>query len=218
MQKKEVCITAGKTAGGIVHCFIDSLKKTGKVGETVIKVTDLCIKTTYKGYKTVVTKTDNFFKRIGYGGNLACWESKQKDVFMKLGEKLFNEKKSNQDKSSGNIIKGEEVEGLLEKAKTCENEIQNIKDKIAIQSKKMDDIAIIKRAKKDMENKDARVRKVALRILERVGTKEVIPIISWALSDPDSEVKQRAVEIIARLEEKCMGPQKIKANKRIEQK
>ena len=73
VEDKEVCIKAGKTAGGIMRFIIDTVKKTGKFGEAVINTTEACVKTSCDAWNTVCAKGDNFIKRIGYGSNLACW-------------------------------------------------------------------------------------------------------------------------------------------------
>lgn len=201
-NEKEICIKAGATAGSIVRCLIDSVKKTGKAGESVVEATGTLAKATSKECKTLCSKVDNFCKRIGYGGKVAGWESKQKEVFMKIGEKIFDEKELKHTASSSDILEEKEIKELLKNARIYEEEIQKLKDEIALQKQKMDTLAIIKRAEEDIERDDPRIRRVAVRVLERIGTRDVIPLITKALADPDSEVRQRAAEVMHRLADK----------------
>lgn len=207
---KEICVKAGKTAGGVVRYVVDTIKKTGKIGNSIGETISTGAKAVAEGWQSCCTGFDNFCKRIRYGSKTAAFESKQKDVFTRIGEKVFVEKELKKEEDS-NILEDIEMKEFLEKASSHEKEIQKIKDELAIQKQKMDTIAVIKRAKEDLENKDARIRRVAIRVLERVGTKEVIPYLSNVLNDPDSEVRERASDVMHKLVEKFKEVQKSSA-------
>ena len=112
---------------------------------------------------------------------------------------MFTEKELKRNKSTEEILKDKKIEELILKANMYEKEIQRIKEERELQQQSMAALAIINRAKEDLKSLDAKRRIIALRLLEKVGTEEVIPVLTEALNDIDEAVKLRAGEIIIEL-------------------
>jgi len=218
-ENHELCIKAGATAGEIIRCVVDTVKKTGKAGEAVVKLGNKCSEKTAESCRNIRQKFRNLRKSAGYNKELAAWESRQKEVFLKIGEKIFKEKEYKQAETPAQVIEGKEVKALLDKAKSCEKEIQKIKDEMALEKQKAETLLILRRAENDLKSEDPRIRRVAVRVLERVASlvskSEILPLISKTLDDPDFEVKERAAEIMHKLADKVKVKEKMSAKAEI---
>jgi len=192
---KKVCVTAGKTAGSVVRGAADlteSVRKgTSVIGQTLVST----CKATGQVLHEVSLKIGNLCSRVKTDSHFAYWESKQKEVFHKLGKELFILKES----EKTDILEDKKVKELIEEAHSHEKEMQKIKDEMALQRQKMELAITLKRAEEDLKSTDPRIRRVAIRVLERIGAKEAIPYLTKALNDPDMEVRTRASEVMHKL-------------------
>ena len=163
-------------------------KKTGKVGALIKK----CVDSTANATGRMCARLGNLCKSISTDGQLAAWDEKQKEVYLQLGEEIFRGIREKPE----NLLEQENVKNLLERAGENESHIQEIKEATALQKHKMDGIAIFKQAKDNLQSKDPRMRRVAIRLFERLGDKKAIPLLTGALEDPDSEVRERAARVL----------------------
>lgn len=190
-MSKRICVEASKAAGSCVRGVIDLGRRTGKVGEAVKR----CAEATADATKRLCAKIGNLFKRVSTDGQLAAWTEKQKDIFLQLGEQVF----LGYQQKIENLLEQENIKRLLEQASECEKRKSEIKEAIAEQKRKMDEIEIFKRAEENLKSQDPRMRRVAIRVLERLSDKKAIPLLTKALEDPDPEVKERAAEVLHKL-------------------
>lgn len=190
-MSKQICVEAGKAAGSCVRGVVELTRKTGKVGEVVKK----CAVSTVDATKRFCAKVGNLFKRVSTDGQLAAWTEKQKDVFLQLGEQVF----LGYQQRIENLLEQENIKNLLEQASECEKHKSEIKEAIVEQKRKMDEIVIFKRAKENLESQDPRMRRVAIRVFERLGDRKAIPLLTKALEDPDEEVRKHAREVLHKL-------------------
>ena len=60
----------------------------------------------------------------------------------------------------------------------------------------MDALAIFKRAKSNLSSENPRVRKVAIRVMGKLGDRNAIPYINNMLEDSDPAVRAKAAEVL----------------------
>ena len=192
---KQVCVTAGKTAGSVVR-GASNLTESVRKGTSVISQTlvSTC-KATGQILQEVSLKIGNLCSRVKTDSHFAYWENKQKETFHKFGQEIFRLTESGET----NVLESKNIKELLEEARNCEKEMQKIKDEMAVQRQKMELAITLKRAETDLKSTDPRIRRVAIRVLERVGVKEAIPYLTGALNDPDMEVRTRASDVMHKL-------------------
>lgn len=125
---KQVCVKAGESAGSVVKTT--SNKTRGLVGicRVICETVGLVIKSTCQTTKEVCTKSGNLFHRVKKDGQIAVLETKQKDIFSKLGQEVFSSVES----GVTNIVEYEKAKELLKSAHNCKKNIQKIKDEIAL--------------------------------------------------------------------------------------
>ena len=195
---KQVCVKAGEAAGSVVRTTANATK--GLVGgcSVICETISTVAKSTYQMTKEVCTKLGNLFHHVRKDSQIAILETKQKEIFSKLGQEVFSSVES----GVTNIVEDEKAKELLKSAGNCEKDIQKVKDEIELQQQKMEEIAILKRVKNELKSEDPRIRRVAIRVLERVENKEAVSILSQCLSDPDIEVKTRAADVMRKLVDK----------------
>ena len=97
-----LCIRAESTAGDVVKCVVDTLKKSGNTGEKLFRMTE---EATTQGYKKVYNKVNLIYDKIDTQRKKMILERKLSNVFSEIGEAVFKEK----------VVKGSDsAEDLLE--------------------------------------------------------------------------------------------------------
>ena len=195
MQEKGTCVSVGKCVGSTYRRLVD---KTDKIRHFLRNASRSVAEET----EVICAKFGNLFKRVKNDGQLAHWEMKQKDNFAKFGEEVFRLKESELNK----MFEDQNVKKVVEQIRQDESQIQKIKDAMYVQKKRMEETLIFKRAVDELKSPEARLRRVALRVIERLGKREAIPYLVTLLEDPDQEVRQRAKEIIQKLTALCGQP------------
>ena len=188
MKEKGICVMVGKCVGSTYRKVIEKTnsfmlflgKASQSAGEEI---------------REMFAKSDNLFRRVKNDGQLAHWEMKQKDNFAKFGEEVYRLKEAEINK----LFKEGNVKQILEQIKKDQVQIDEIKDAMYAQQKRMSEIIIFKRALVELKSPEAHTRRVALRVMERINKKEAIPHLVNVLSDPDPEVRDRARELIQKL-------------------
>lgn len=185
MKEKGPCVLVGKLVGSAYRKMAEQTRKIryflGRAAGTVAEEV-----------RVMTAKFGNLFKRVKTDGQLAHWEMKQKDDFAELGEEIFRLKEAELD----SLFKEESILKILEQLKQDQAKLKEVKDAVYGQRRRMEEIIIFRHALDKLKNPEARVRRVALRVLERLGKKEAIPHLVNLLEDPDPEVRQRARDII----------------------
>ena len=192
---KKVCVEAGKVAGSIVRSAADVTESVSKGTSVISQVIASTCKATGQALHEVTLKIGNLCSHLKTNSHFAYWETKQKEAFHKFGQEIFNLIVS----EKPDVLEDKKVKELFEEAQNCEKEMQKIKDEMAIQRQKMEIAITLKRAEADLKSDDPRIRRVAIRVLERIGVKEAIPYLTVALNDADLEVRTRASEVMHKL-------------------
>lgn len=202
-MSKQICVEAGKVAGKVVRTTAGATQKACGGLASVGKSINPMVKSICDSTKNLCSKLGHLFSRVRKDSRLAVLEVRQKDVFQKIGQEVF----SLLDSGKKDILENESAKDLLKEAGNYEKEMQKVKDEISLRMQKMEEREIFNRAKTELRDPDPRKRRIAIRILERIGTTEVLPILSECLRDSDNEVKSRAAITI----EKIVGNLKKKA-------
>lgn len=188
MKEKGTCVAVGKCVGSTYRKVVE---KTSGLRHFFGKVT----RSVGEETKVILAKVGNLFKRVKHDGHLAHWEMKQKDNFARFGEEIFRIKEAELD----TMITDKDVKKIVEQIKEDQSHIQQIKDAMYAQKRHMEETLMFKRAVDELTSPESRMRRVALRVMERLGKKEAIPYLVKLLEDPDQEVRDRAREVIQKL-------------------
>jgi len=202
---KEICEKVSNAAASCVRRTMFLRKGFEKMRNLTKKSAD----SLSYSFKRMKAKMGNLRKRVKDESRLASCDEKQKTVFAELGREVFY---GNDDKKN-NAIELEQVKKLLKEAKDYEKQKQEIMDEISIQKRKMDEIVIFRKAILNLENSDPRIRRVAIRVLDRLGSREAVSYLTRALEDTDPEVRHRAREVLHKLLEDIKDGEKKKLQK-----
>jgi len=210
MPGKEICVKVGKTTGEIVHCFLDGIKKTGRLAKPAFSFLDDISGTLLGGLERVFFKFGNVHALNKYERKIAEWQALQKEVYAQLGKAAYGEKEGKQGDEAAGTVEDNIRSELTQKINYYDGEIQKVREEMARQKDKMDEFTIVKRAKSDLRSRNPKVRRVAVRVLEKVSNRAAIPVVSRALNDPDPEVREEAVAVMYKLVDKVQGPSPAK--------
>lgn len=188
MKEKGTCVTAGKCVGSTYRW---AMEKTAKFRSFF----NNAAKSMAEEARTIKARFGNLFKKVKTGGQLAHWEMKQKDNFAKLGEEVFKIKK---DKKT-DALEGENIQEIMSNIEKDQDKINTIKEEDYAQKKRMEEMMVLKRATAQLESPEVRLRRVAIRVLERLGKKEAIPYLVNLLEDPDMDIRNLAKDVIRKL-------------------
>lgn len=193
---KQISVQAGKIAGEVVRTTSQITKQTSAGCSIISRFFYSAVEAMNSAMKDVCARFGNLFTRIKEDSRLAVLETKQKDSLQELGKEVFSLFKDQEER----VFENDKVKEFLSQVQNYENEIQKVKDEIAVQKQKMEERAIIERVKKELKSDNPRTRKVAIRILERIGNKEeILELLSHNLNDPDPEVRVRVAELVHKL-------------------
>jgi len=195
---KEICEKISNAAAVCVRKTFSVCKIFGKAGELIKKGAAAAV----FSVKRLKAKLVNLKKKVSAESYYAATDEKQKTVFSKLGKEVFykaEEKKKD-------VFSARPVKDLLEKAQDYEHYKKGIREEINAQKRKMDEIAILRRATLDLSNDDPKIRRVAVRVLKRLDNKDAVPYLTKSLHDPDPVVRERAREVLHILINKVKNP------------
>jgi len=187
-EEKELCERISQTAALCTQKTLSLCKCFEKVKEAAKKALD----TASYSVKRLKAKIGNLQIKVEDESQIAIFNEKQKQVFSELGKEVYYGHKSKKNEA----IELESVKALLEQAREFELHKQDIRDELAEQKRKMDEIVIFRKATLNLQNDDPRIRKVAVRVLKRLRNKDAVPYLAKLLDDRDPEVRQRAQETL----------------------
>ena len=95
----------------------------------------------------------------------------------------------------------EMVNKLTMEAQARETELLEIRDAIVRKRQDREIDSLRRSAEADLKSPSANVRRVAVRVLDRVGKRETIPVLTAVLRDPDPDVRSSAAQTIHKLVE-----------------
>lgn len=188
MKEKGPCVAVGKYVGSTYRMIGE---KTRRIRHFLGKA----VQAVAEEVKVITAKFGNLFKKVKTESQLAHWEMKQKDDFAKLGEEIFRLKEAELD----SMFKEESILDILDQVKKDQTKLEEVKGVVYAQKKRMEEIIVFRHAVERLKNPEARARRVALRVLERLGKKEAIPHLVNLLEDPDPEVRKRVRDMIQEL-------------------
>jgi len=170
MSEGKICEAAGKAAGTVARKTEEGL---GKVKE---------------GTSTICGRLGNLC-----GFELARLEKKREQIIAELGNEVWC---LYHDKIYKSVFEQDTVKELVSKLNACEKEIKRIENELEAQRKKKEKKAALKEALSELKNKDPKVRKAAIRVIEKMNGNDAVKYLNKALKDKDSEVRKRAAEAL----------------------
>jgi len=196
-----MCEKIGNTAARCVHLTFSVYKSVGRVGKLVGKTAG----SVSYSFKRTWAKLNNLCKRVSAESRLASFDEKQRAVFSDLGKKVFHRL----EEKGQDALSDDSVKKLLEEAHEYESRKGQIRNSMTLQKRRMDEIVIFRRATLDLQNEDPRVRRVAVRVLKRLGNRSAIPHLTKSLEDTDPEVRKVAKEALHVLVNEQKRAQKV---------
>ncbi len=188
MKESGFCVNIGKCVGSAYRSASGSACRiTGLFRGAFRCVSD--------GTAGVCARIDSFFGRIKGDSRLARIEVTQKENFAKLGGELFRLK----GREIEGLVPGEKVKEIIAKLSLDEARIGEIKNQMRTQQKKMQEMVVYKHAMLHLRVSDPRVRRAALRVLEKLEMRECVSEVVALLEDADAEVRIQAQGLIQKL-------------------
>ncbi|MFB0526975.1 MAG: HEAT repeat domain-containing protein [bacterium] len=187
MSKKllrKVQVASGKTAGIIARETLAVAKKAGSMPGIIKAKTTEAIQATGKTLKIGRLRVE-----------LKKRQQKRLALFAKFGKVIFKLV----GKKARNIWDRENIKGLLRELRKCEAEIGWIKAQISEIEERSREQNGYREAILNLSSKGKTVRLAALKSLGRLGDKEVIPILTRKLKDPDLQVRRETVRLLHKI-------------------
>jgi len=187
-MEKEFCEKVSEVSGACVRKTEPVCRCIRKTGELIKKGAGSVV---YSA-KRLVAKLGNLSKSISSGSTYASIDESQKKVFLKLGKEVFYKT----EKGNSKVFSTAYVKELIEEARDYEADKMKIKDGSSKQKLKMDELVIFRRATCDLTNSNPGIRRVAVRVLKRLGNRDAVPYLTGCLEDPDPMVRKHAQEAL----------------------
>jgi len=181
---KKVQVASGKTAGIIAREALAVAKIAGSMPGVIKEKTSEAIQVTGKTLK------------IGrLRGELKKRQEKRLAMFSKFGKTIFKLVR----KKARNIWQRKDIKSLLRELRKCEAEIGWIKAQINEIDERSKEQNGYREAVLSLSSKEKAVRLAALKTLGQLGDKDVIPILTKKLKDPDLRVRQETVRVLHKI-------------------
>lgn len=181
---KKVQVVSGKTAGIIARETLAVAKRAGTMPGLIKTKTAEAIQVSGKTLKIKRLKSD-----------LKKWEKKRWATFTKMGEMIFKLV----GKKAKNIWQRKDIKGFVRELKKCEAEIGWIKAQITEIKKSSEEQISYYETILNLSSKEKDVRLGAVKSLEQLGDKDVIPILTKKLKDPDLQVRQETIRVLHKI-------------------
>lgn len=181
---KKVQVVSGKTAGIITRETLAVAKRAGSMPGVIKAKTAEAIQVTGKTLK------------IGrLRGELKKRQQKRLAMFAKFGKAIFKLVR----KKARNIWQRKDIKGLFRELRKCEAEIGWIKTQINEIEERGKEQNGYRGAILNLSSKEKTVRLAALKTLGQLGGKDVIPILTKKLKDPDLRVRQETIRVLHKI-------------------
>jgi hypothetical protein len=198
-----ICETAGKAGRSVVlgtHRAMEYVKlKTAAVGGGIASVARNVVATMKRAtgrWPTlcVPKKTEE--------AELSLLLDRNQEILAQLGK----EKLKQSEESEPSSLLDPREKSLLEEARHSEREIQSVRDDLMRRKQDEEFARTTRRATSDLKSPDAQKRRIAVRLLERMATRDAIPALTGVLGDEDPDVRTRAARTIERLVHEAQKP------------
>lgn len=177
-------VVSGKTAGIIARETLAVAKRAGTMPGLIKTKTAEAIQVSGKTLRIKRIKSD-----------LKKWEKKRWTTFTKMGEMIFKLV----GKKAKNIWQRKEIKGFVRELKKCEAEIGWIKTQITEIKKSSEEQINYYETILNLNSKEKNVRLGAVKSLGQWGDKDVIPILTKKLKDPDLQVRQETIRVLHKI-------------------
>ena len=181
---KKMQVASGKTAGIIARETLAVAKRAGSMPGVIKAKTAEAIQVTGKTLKI---------------GRLSCELKKRQQkrlaMFTKFGKAIFKLGR----KKARNIWQREDIKTLLRELRKYEAEIEWIKIQINEIEERGKEQSGYREAILNLSSKEKAVQLAALKSLEQLGEKDVIPILTKKLKDPDLRVRRETVRVLHKI-------------------
>jgi len=184
---KKAQVASGKTAGIVARETLAMAKRAGDMPCVIKEKTIEAIQVTGKTLRIKRLKND-----------LKKWEKKRLAIYPKMGEVIFKLVEG----KAKNIEQKKDVKGFLHELRECEAEIRKIKAEITQAEKSSKEQIDYRTAVLNLSAKEKDVRLLAVKSLEHLGDKDIIPILTKRLEDPDLRVRQETARVLHKIIER----------------
>jgi len=181
---KRVQVVSGKTAGILARETLAIAKRAGSVPSAIKVKTAGVIEVTGKALRVKKSRSD-----------IKKWEKKKWATFTKLGELIFElgERKTK------NVEQRKDTKSLVSELRKFDAEIRWIRAQITEIEENCKEKIGYQEAVVGLSSKEKDIRLAAVKSLEQLGGKGVIPILAKRLEDPDSRVRQETVRVLQKI-------------------
>lgn len=181
---KKMQVASGKTAGILARETLAIAKRAGSMPSAIKAKTAEVIEVTRKTLRVKKLKSD-----------IKKWQKKKWATFSKLGKLIF----ALVERKTKNIERRKDIKGFLRELRKCEAEIKWIKTQITEIEENSKEKIGYQEAVVGLSSKEKDIRLAAVKFLEQLGGKGVIPILAKRLEDPDLRVRQEAVRVLHKI-------------------
>jgi hypothetical protein len=188
MEDSSFCVTVGKCSGTVYRAITEQSELLGRrLGGVARSLTD--------ELRLMWLRAENLMASIRNDSQLAHWEMKRRDDFARLGEELFERRKEELEA----MYRDDDYQEII--GSLCDNEkrIGRIRDDRTARFKRMREATVFRHALAQLRSPEPRIRRAAMRIIEKIGRPEASAAVARLLQDPDTEVRVRAREALLKL-------------------
>jgi len=181
---KKMQVASGKTAGIIARETLAVAKRAGSMPGVIKAKTAEAIQVTGKTLK--IGRLRRELKRR---------QQKRLAMFTKFGKAIFKLVR----KKARNIWQRENIKTSLRELRKYEAEIEWIKIQINEIEERGKEQSGYREAILNLSSKEKAVQLAALKSLEQLGDKDVVPILTKKLKDPDLRVRRETVRVLHKI-------------------
>lgn len=178
---EKVQVVSGKAAGVVVRETLAAAKKAGDMPGVIKEKTAEAIEATGKTLRIKRLKSD-----------IKKWERKKLAVFTKMGKVVFELV----GRKAKNIKQRKIIQGFLYELRKSQAEIRKIKIQITEIEKSSKEQIGYHEAILNLNSKEKDARLAAVKFLGQLGGRDIIPILTKNLRDPDLRVRQETVRVL----------------------
>jgi len=181
---KKVQVASGKTAGILARETLAIAKRASGMPGVIKAKTAEAIQVTEKTLRIRRLRRE-----------LKKRQKKKSALFTRFGKAIFKLVET----KVRNIWQGKDIKGLLRELRKCEAEIEWVKAQITEIEERGKEQSGYREAILNLSSKEKAVRLTALKSLEQCGDKDVIPILTKKLKDPDLRVSRETARVLNKI-------------------
>jgi len=181
---KKLQVVSGKTAGIVARQTLAMANRARSVPGVIKAKTAETIQVTEKTLRIRRLRRE-----------LKKGQKKKSALFTRFGKAIFKLVET----KVRNIWQGKDIKGLLRELRKCEAEIEWVKAQITEIEERGKEQSGYREAILNLSSKEKAVRLTALKSLEQCGDKDVIPILTKKLKDPDLRVSRETARVLNKI-------------------